>query len=452
MRARRYMAVLAGGALAAAGLVGITGSPAGAGGDNFSIRYEVATPEGEGEEVTVPDGVCGAYLEAWGARGGDGAGGDNNPGVGAAGGSSAGWVPLTPGDSLEVRVGGRGIDGSNSAGSPNGGLNGGGNGAPDGVDIYGGGGGGGYSGIFDGATALIVAGGGGGGGVEYPVLDDREPGTGGAGSGMDGVDGVSGINTANEDAPGGGGGGGTTSAGGAAGTNADNSDYDGSAGSSLQGGNGGGDTGNSWGYGGGGGGGYFGGGGGADSTAASGGGGGGSGLVPAVLGSSGTGNAGQDNGVVTISWTPCDIELTIAKTVTGDDPGVSFPVTVECTATFQFDNKQGPVNPDADIQLTPEDADGEGSAVVEVKNGEEATVTISASATLDSLECTVTEEAATLPSGYSCTTPTYSPDSAVTFWEEGESVADAATVDVTNPCTLEAAAPVAAEVVPIFTG
>ena len=197
-------------------------------------------------------------------------------------------------------------------------------------------------------------------------------------------------------------------------------------------------------FGGGGGGGLYGGGG-ADSLTASGGGGGGSGLVPDVMGESDTG-VREGNGEVVVTWTPCDMEVTVEKTVTGDDPGVAFPVEVTCEATFNSDTV-GPGNPDADILLTPTETSG--STTVEVKNGEVATVVVSATASLDTLDCTAEEQSATLPTGYSCASPKYVPDANPYFWDEWYFVSDSEPVEVVNAC-VKAAAPV--QVNPTFTG
>ncbi len=118
---------------------------------------------------TVPAGVTSATFDLYGARGG-GTVGDSlfAPGLG---GEATATIAVTPGDSIEVNVGGQG-------GSPAGGFNGGG---------AGGRGGGGASDIRIGGTAfadrMLVAGGGGGGGE---VSCPSQPVFGGDGGGESG--------------------------------------------------------------------------------------------------------------------------------------------------------------------------------------------------------------------------------------------------------------------------
>ncbi len=271
------------------------------------------------QTFTVPCGVNSLFLQAWGAQGGSGALGGNNVsgGAGGLGGYSEGFLAVTPGDVLNVFVGGQGA-------TPAGGFNGGGNGGSQNA-----GGGGGASDVRVGGTAeanrVITAGGGGGGGRGGC---DEGSGTGGGGGnggvGGGGV-GVNGANSATSGGVAGGGFGGNATnvqgAGGAAGVGC--SGFLGAVGGTVLTGTGG--TGgagqtcccsssNSIPGGGGGGGGQVGGGGGGGGSAgttgcsgnskgAGGGGGGGSSFTGGVT--SGVTNNGiwLGNGQVTISWT-----------------------------------------------------------------------------------------------------------------------------------------------------
>jgi hypothetical protein len=221
----------------------------------------------------VPTGVTSITTKMWGAGGGGGAA-SSSTGVGGTGGG-AGYVnatiTVTPGETLNIYVGGAGSAGATTTTSGFGG------------------GGGGFSSIYRSTTPLAIAAAGGGGGGGRATSAGSVAGAGGGTSGVAGSS--SGAVT--------GGGGGTPSAGGNAGTGGNNT---GTAGSSLTGGggadgrssntgsNGGAGSGGlasggaggsiattSRAAGGGGGAGYFGGGGGSGSTTATGGTGGGGG-------------------------------------------------------------------------------------------------------------------------------------------------------------------------------
>lgn len=237
----------------------------------------------------VPPCVTSINVIAAGAKGGGSVGGN--------GARITGTINVTPGQTLNIYVGGQGSCGSNS-----GGWNGGGTGhASNPANInYNSCGGGGASDIRIGGTALanrvIVAGGGGGkGGGSNPNIP---------GGPANCVNGGSGGNTF-----GAGGGGGTQAAGGSGGTPWAGTPPGGSAGTLGNGGQGG-----FWqtASGGGGGGGYYGGGGGGNDgccTGANGGGGGGGGssLMPPGGTCLQANNAG--NGFVTITWTPVNINV-----------------------------------------------------------------------------------------------------------------------------------------------
>ena len=250
------------------------------GGTSFS--GQIYSTQGS-DTYTVPSGVTSVSVKIWGGGAGGGAGGGG--GVGGAGGGAgavAGTISVTPGETLDIYVGGGGIAGArNTAG--------------------GGGGGGGSSTInrnSDSSLLAIAAGGGGGGGG---LNNSSRFGTaGGAGGGINGVAGTnfSGSIT--------GGGGGTQTGGGGAGGGGSNigtagtsltgglggdgrtsggNDGSGAAGGLANGGDGGLVINTSRAGGGGGGAGYFGGGGGTGSTSNSGGtgAGGGSSYAPSGL-------------------------------------------------------------------------------------------------------------------------------------------------------------------------
>ena len=122
---------------------------------------------GSVQTFVVPAGVTSIAIDAGGAQGG----GDATNTTHAAGGRVQGTMTVTPGQTLNIYVGGAGVDGSlSTSAAAAGGYNGGGAGGhyntvPPG---YSGGGGGGATDIRIGGTALsnrfLVAGGGGGGG------------------------------------------------------------------------------------------------------------------------------------------------------------------------------------------------------------------------------------------------------------------------------------------------
>ncbi len=60
-----------------------------------------------GQDFVVPAGVCAVHVVALGAAGGNGRG---DPSDGRAGGTAAATIPVTPGETLHVFVGGKGGD------------------------------------------------------------------------------------------------------------------------------------------------------------------------------------------------------------------------------------------------------------------------------------------------------------------------------------------------------
>src|SRR5262245_30756235 len=113
---------------------------------------------GRAQSWTVPAGITEATFDVFGAEGGS----VLDFSVGGLGGEATATIPLTPGDTLRIMVGGQGQD--VFSGGAAGGFNGGGNGGIGGFGT--GGGGGGASDVRIGGTSLsaraIVAGGGGG--------------------------------------------------------------------------------------------------------------------------------------------------------------------------------------------------------------------------------------------------------------------------------------------------
>ncbi len=149
---------------------------------------------GAADSYIVPGGVCAVEIVAAGAQGGmndyeTDAEGTSPPG--GLGGVATAVVTVTPGETLQVNVGGRGGDGSFEDGGGAGGWNGGGDGGGLGYDPLieragmGGGGGGGASDVRQGGTTLddrVAVGGGGGGVGTYSSLENAPwgmPGVGG---------------------------------------------------------------------------------------------------------------------------------------------------------------------------------------------------------------------------------------------------------------------------------
>jgi hypothetical protein len=233
---------------------------------------------GEGQNFTVPGGVTQIKVIALGAHGSSGSMYLEYYGLG---GRVSAEIPVTPGETLVVYVGG-------NASATEGGFNGGANGGTDSCCGDGdAGGGGGASDVRVGGTALsdriLVAGGGGGEGG-FGGNSDYPGGEGGKGGGLRGGAGSEGESACN----GAGGDGGTQTAGGTGGAPSDchwngGSGASGTFGAGGRGGNGGNrSAGQYGGAGGGGGGGYYGGGGG-----------GGGGGTNSIIGAGGGGGGGS---------------------------------------------------------------------------------------------------------------------------------------------------------------
>lgn len=147
-------------------------------GDKITFAYT-----GAAQIFTVPGNVTKVKIETWGAQGGNGL-----QASGGKGGYAAGELSVTPGETLNVYVGGKGLGSENTVGV-GAGWNGGGNRLNNGSSYHDGGAGGGASDVRRNGTALtnrvIVAGGGGGAG-------QNGSSNGGAGGGTSGKNGVNG--------------------------------------------------------------------------------------------------------------------------------------------------------------------------------------------------------------------------------------------------------------------
>lgn len=272
------------------------------------------------QTFTVPAGVTSVRINTWGAKGGYGSPANHQ---GGNGGFATGLLSVTPGQILNVYVGGVGANADASTAAP-GGFNGGGTGGLFPAN-YGGGGGGGASDVrispYNLADRVIVAGGGGGGGFNYSQTDfDR----GGAGGGLTGETGYGGDIQGNTGAATGG----TQSLGGTAGTYPSwCTGFDGSLGL-------GGNAGTCSNGGGGGGGGYYGGGGATWS-----GGGGGSSYIGGVTSGSTIMGINSGAGKIAISW--ANPTINVVQT-TGLPSGAQYPVGTT-TNTFSATGGDGTV-------------------------------------------------------------------------------------------------------------
>jgi hypothetical protein len=225
----------------------------------------------------VPEGVHTVTVDARGGSGGDGwnvDGGGSVKGIGGNGGQVQATLAVTPGETLEIFVGGAGMNATTLPGS--GGYNGGGNGA-DSPFGYAGGGGGGATDLRRGGVALtdrIIVAAGGGSGSGWCTAGTGNGGAGGDLIGANGQDCVGNVGT-----------GGTQNGGGTI-----NGAFGIGGGTGLmgQGSNAGSAGGGGW-YGGG-------------ASNGSGGGGGSSYAAPGITGVTHTQGANDGNGIVTISW------------------------------------------------------------------------------------------------------------------------------------------------------
>ncbi|MFF4580174.1 hypothetical protein [Streptomyces sp. NPDC001389] len=277
---------------------------------------------GAADSFTVPAGVTQVGFDAKGASGGAGSSLFNPGGTGAAGAEVTGTLAVTPGQTLQVNVGGAGTNGAlgGASGVPGtGGFNGGANGGAtrDGQNTGGGGGGASdiRTGTFDLASRQVTAAGGGAGGGA------GQAGSGGAGGagGQSGADGTAGAGGG-----GAGGGGATPTTPGAAGGNgaAGTLGAGGVGGLALQGG-------------GGGGGGVYGGGGGGGAFNSAGGGGGGSSAAPA--GSTFSTGVNTGNGIVILTYNALHVTKAAQQqtfTAAGQTINYTYTVTNNGVATL----------------------------------------------------------------------------------------------------------------------
>jgi len=261
------------------------------------------------QTYTVPVGVTSLLIEAWGAQGGTSDGG--------MGGYATGNLSVSPGQVLNVYVGGQGA--TNGSNGTAGGWNGGGRGGNSTMGSSGGG----ASDVRVAGTALtnrvIVAGGGGGFDYETPVA------YGGAGGGLTGLDAYGTVIVST---------GGTQLAGGTGGNANSVVGENGSLG------NGGGNalySGSTYQYGGGGGGGYYGGGGGSPWC----GGGGGSSYIGGVTSGSTTAGMRSGNGEIKIAY---NVSAGSSWTFTNaSSTGRTGPTQVQVNAAYTGTSLEGGV-------------------------------------------------------------------------------------------------------------
>ncbi|MFJ8016953.1 Ig-like domain-containing protein [Streptomyces sp. NPDC096339] len=325
-------------------------SPCGTGGV-FASATPTCTYSAVGTDTfTVPDGVTSVTVDLFGAEGGSAAGfvspaPPNDGAPGGRGGETRANLAVTPGQSLQITVGGIGSSGTSRHGEfarPGGTGHGSGGGGAHG----GGGSGGGATdlrtGAFGGTDRILVAGGGGGAGNGGPLLG------GGNGGGLEAEPGGQGGGPAGSGLPGGGG---TQSAHGAGGPRnnsvgapgAPGSDIDswgskpnpgsgGSGGNGGMGGNGGGGGGGGWFAGGGGS-----GGGRPGNFYGAGGGGGSSFAAPTATDVSLLKGVNRGNGKAVVSF-----RYGTSVTVTPDETAPLFGHEVSFTATVGSANPAAP--------------------------------------------------------------------------------------------------------------
>ncbi|MEZ4920232.1 MAG: HYR domain-containing protein [Saprospiraceae bacterium] len=287
---------------------------------------------------TVPSGVYEIQIEAWGAQGGSFG---NTNGPGGQGGFASGTLAVTPGETLEIYVGGQGSWTNIADENAPGGFNGGGDGGFDAhSQVANGGSGGGASDIRQGGSGLadrvIVAAGGGGGSVGR---------AGGEGGGLTGGVGMVFSNSIP-------GGAGDQLMGGQAGLLTRGATH----GTLGQGGQGGTNV-QAWGCGGGGGG-YYGGGGGTSTQDHGSGygapGGGGSSYIDGVINGSTMSGVQTGNGIIAISYSSTGNVVQIAGLPSGSDFPVGSTVntflitdiagnTATCSFTVNISDNEDPM-------------------------------------------------------------------------------------------------------------
>lgn len=265
------------------------------GNGQINITYQSYTNDqtliytGSTQTWVVPEGVTTVTLETWGAQGWTGSY------SGGLGGYAKGDLSVTPGQVLNIFVGGQGTAAVGNAAPGGGGWNGGGNGQTN-ASANSAGGGGGASDVRSGGTALanrVIVGAGGGGSTNNTGC------TGGNGGGVTGSDGGGAFSPGT---------GGTQSSGGST------DGVLGQGGNAISG---------MTPWNGGGGGGYYGGG----VSVAHGPGGGGSSYIQGLTNTSTTSGIRSGNGLVVITYT-------LTTTTTPNSPSITFGTTsVDLTAT-----------------------------------------------------------------------------------------------------------------------
>lgn len=155
MRTRDVVVGLGSLSLLTAGGLAVLPSSAGAATEPVVVQFAYS---GAAASFDVPSGICSVVVDLYGAQGGDFGG----PILGGAGGRATATITVTPGETLQVNVGGK--PAGTSGGS--GGFNGGGAGAVSTGNQSGSVGGGGATDVRRGGSGLadrvVVAGGGGG--------------------------------------------------------------------------------------------------------------------------------------------------------------------------------------------------------------------------------------------------------------------------------------------------
>ncbi len=183
----------------------------------------VAVPQtygytGGSQTYTVPIGVTSINVTLYGGAGGCGSSTSGCNIAGGLGGETTGTLSVTPGEVLNVIVGGGGSGGGGGY-SASGGYGGGGAGGMGGTGSGGGGGGGGASQILNGTQELAVgAGGGGGGGTASGSYGQAGGGTIAQGYGNEGTGSFAGSSLNGGPGTSAAGGGGSGYAGGSGGT------------------------------------------------------------------------------------------------------------------------------------------------------------------------------------------------------------------------------------------
>lgn len=320
------------------------------GGSTIACTYSYS---GAPDTFTVPTDVKSITVDALGAAGGESGGASFDHEAGGNGARIQGTLTVTPGETLQVNVGGEGGRDGSEAGGWNGGGYGGSDATGNVPELAGGGGGASDVRFLPYALAnrlLVAAGGGGGGGFGTGIGEGGSGGPPGGPGGASGADGTAGMpNTgAGPGGPGlagqnggtgGAGGSGTLSPDGPAGGN----------GSFGLGGHGGGRGVPGGGHGGGGGAGYIGGGaggaGGSDPThhfigGGAGGGGGGSNYTGAATGVTVTNGYNSGNGEVVISYSLLQSTTSLSAPSAAT---LGFLVTLTATVTPGFPVPTGTV-------------------------------------------------------------------------------------------------------------